>query len=160
MAEMTMPCLYGRVTKSNALNTLLAYITRQSTLNKLMESGINVFADAAGTTLRPALDILSDVVERWQDNAEAMPMTLVEIADEMGVMSEEMSEIIGLTDEWTQMQKLELEQINSRCKKKELPYCSYEKLCHGTRSCCEHARFRELFNGTKCKDNGNSGKKI
>lgn len=94
----------------NALNTLLAYLTRQSTLNKMMEAGINVFADAAGTTLRPALDILNEVVERWQDNAESMPMAMVEIADEMGVMSEEMAEIIGLTDEWTQLQKLELEQ--------------------------------------------------
>ena len=69
-----------------------------------------MFADAANTKLRPAMDLLVEISEKWNDNAEQMPMALVDIADEMGVMSEEMAEIIGLEEEWTQLQKLDLEQ--------------------------------------------------
>ena len=93
----------------NALNTILAYITRQSTLNVLMESGIEVFADAAHTKLRPAMELLFEVSEKWMDKAEQMPAALLDIADEMGVMSEEMAEIMGMEEDWTDLQKINIE---------------------------------------------------
>jgi len=93
----------------NALNTILSYITRQSTLNKLMESGVNVFADTAGTKLRPAMELLVEISDKWNDISEDNQLALVDLAESMGMMSEEMAEMAGLQEEWTQLQKLDLE---------------------------------------------------
>lgn len=93
----------------NAVNTILSFIVRQETINKLMESGIEVFADAAQTKLRPAIELISDIAEKWGDKAEEMPDQLLEIAEQMGLMSEEMSEVAGLQEEWTDLQKIDIE---------------------------------------------------
>ncbi|NLZ50748.1 MAG: phage tail tape measure protein, partial [Rikenellaceae bacterium] len=93
----------------NAVNTILSFIVRQKTINKLMESGIEVFADAAQTKLRPAIELISDIAEKWGDKAEEMPDQLLEIAEQMGLMSEEMSEVAGLQEEWTDLQKIDIE---------------------------------------------------
>ena len=92
------------------MNTILSYITRQSTLNKLMASGIEVFEDAAQTKLRPAIDIMTDVTDKWLDNAEQMPKELIDIADSMGLFEEELADVVGLQEEWTDLQKIEIEQ--------------------------------------------------
>jgi hypothetical protein len=94
----------------NAMNTILSYITRQSTLNKLMASGVEVFEDAAQTKLRPALEIMTDVTDKWLDNAEQMPKELIDIADSMGLFEEELADVVGLQEEWTDLQKIEIEQ--------------------------------------------------
>ncbi len=94
----------------NAMNTILSYITRQSTLNKLMASGVEVFEDAAQTKLRPALEIMTDVTDKWLDNAEQMPKELIDIADSMGLFEEELADVVGLQEEWTDLQKVEIEQ--------------------------------------------------
>ena len=94
----------------NAMNTILSYITRQSTLNKLMASGVEVFEDAAQTKLRPALEIMADVTDKWLDNAEQMPKELIDIADSMGLFEEELADVVGLHEEWTDLQKIEIEQ--------------------------------------------------
>lgn len=93
----------------NALNTIMAFLVRQQTLNKLMESGIEVFADAAQTKLRPAIEILNDIVERWGDNAEEMPDVLLDLAEKTGILSEEIAEAVGLQEEWNDLQKIDIE---------------------------------------------------
>ena len=82
---------------------------RQMTINKLMESGIEVFADAAQTKLRPAMEILADIAAKWSDNVEDMPEQLLEIAEQTGFLSEEMAELAGLQQEWTDLQKIDIE---------------------------------------------------
>jgi TP901 family phage tail tape measure protein len=103
----------------NAMNTILSYITRQSTLNKLAQAGIATFADEARTKLRPAVDIMGDIVEKWQDNAEAMPEALIEMADSMGMFSEEMAEMVDLQGEWTDLQKIEVEQATAGVRRRQ-----------------------------------------
>ena len=103
----------------NAMNTILSYITRQYTLNKLAKAGIATFADEARTKLRPAVDIMADIVEKWQDNAEAMPEALVEMADSMGMFSEEMAEMVDLQGEWTDLQKIEVEQATAGVRRRQ-----------------------------------------
>lgn len=93
----------------NAVNTILSFIMRQMTINKLMESGIEVFADAAQTKLRPAMEILADIAAKWSDNVEDMPEQLLEIAEQTGFLSEEMAELAGLQQEWTDLQKIDIE---------------------------------------------------
>jgi TP901 family phage tail tape measure protein len=94
----------------NAMNTILSYITRQSTLNKLMAAGIEVFEDAATEKLRPALEMIGDVVAQWQDDAAALPQAFVDIADEMDLFNEELAEAVGMYEEWTDLQKVDIEQ--------------------------------------------------
>ncbi len=93
----------------NAANTIFSFITRQKTLNELTESGINVFADAANTKLRPAMDILSEIVAKWSDNADSMPDSLVELAEKTGLLSEEMADLVDMQQEWTDLQKIDIE---------------------------------------------------
>jgi len=93
----------------NAANTIFSFITRQKTLNELMESGINVFADAANTKLRPAMDILSEIVAKWSDNVDSMPDSLVELAEKTGILSEEMANLVDMQQEWTDLQKIDIE---------------------------------------------------
>ncbi len=93
----------------NATNTMLSFLVRQQTINKLMESGIEVFADAAQTKLRPALEMLTDIADKWGNSADQMPDQLLDIAEQMGLMSEEMAEVVGLQEEWTDLQKIDIE---------------------------------------------------
>lgn len=101
----------GRTGKEvgTAASTILSYIVRQDTLNKLMESGISVFADAAQTELRPALDILSEFARKWSDDVSEIPDQLLEIAEQAGLMTEEMASAVDMQEEWTDLQKIDLE---------------------------------------------------
>ena len=94
----------------NALNTIFSYITRQSTLNKMVDSGIDVFADKATGKLKPAMQLLTEFTERWSGSVESMPDELVNTADSMGLMTEEMAGMVGMEKEWTDIQKIDLEQ--------------------------------------------------
>lgn len=93
----------------NAAATILSYITRQTTLNKLMEAGIEVFADAAQTKLRPAMDILTDFANQWSENVSDVPEQLVQIAEEAGLLTEEMAGLVDMQAEWNDLQKIDLE---------------------------------------------------
>jgi hypothetical protein len=94
----------------NALNTIFSYITRQATLNKMAAAGIDIYADSTKTKLKPAMQLLTDFAERWSDSAEDMPEELINMADSMGLLSEEMAVAVGLEEEWTELQKIGLEQ--------------------------------------------------
>ena len=94
----------------NALNTIFSYITRQSTLNKMAAAGIDIYADSTKTKLKPAMQLLTEFAERWSDSAEDMPEELVDIAESMGLLSEEMEIAAEVGEEWTELQKIGLEQ--------------------------------------------------
>jgi TP901 family phage tail tape measure protein len=94
----------------NALNTIFSYITRQATLNKMAAAGIDIYADSTKTKLKPAMQLLTEFAERWSDSAEDMPEELVDIAESMGLLSEEMEIAAEVGEEWTELQKIGLEQ--------------------------------------------------
>lgn len=87
----------------NALKSILSYIQRPDSLKAFESLGIEVFADKATQTLRPMMDILTDMANKWNDASTSMQNAFMKAADGAGLMSEELALAIGASDEYNEV---------------------------------------------------------
>lgn len=92
----------GRTGKEvgNAFKSILSYIQRESSLKIFESAGISVYANEATGELRPMMDILSDMAERWGSMGDEAVDALVKSADEAQLFSEEMAAVMGVEEEY------------------------------------------------------------
>jgi TP901 family phage tail tape measure protein len=92
----------------NAFKSIMAYIQRPESLKLFDSMGIKVYADEATGALMPMMDILQQMSDKWNSNAEAqnnMIDTLVKSGDAAQMLSEEWAIATESLDEYTQYQE-------------------------------------------------------
>jgi TP901 family phage tail tape measure protein len=94
----------------NALNSILSYIQRPSSIKTFESMGIKVFADAAKTQFRNVMDIFQDVASKWDTVGKDIQDGFIQSADDAGLFSEEMASALGLQDKWNDLQQRDLSQ--------------------------------------------------
>lgn len=99
----------GRTGKEigTALNSLITFTQKAQTDGTLEGMGISVFADAAQTELRSVMDIWGDLSERVKSGGTDFVDSLMKQLDMTDLMSEQVAEYAGLTEELAQIQELE-----------------------------------------------------
>lgn len=99
----------GRTGKEigTALNSLITFTQKAQTDGTLEGMGISVFADAAQTELRSVMDIWDDLSERVKSGGTDFVDSLMKQLDMTDLMSEQVAEYAGLTEELAQIQELE-----------------------------------------------------
>lgn len=94
----------------NALNSILSYVQRPSSIKTFESLGIQVFADAAKTQFRNVMDIFNDVASRWGTLSTDIQDGFVKAADDAGLFNEELANAIGTQEEWNDLQQRDLSQ--------------------------------------------------
>jgi len=89
----------------NALNTILTYASRPSTVNTLEAAGISFFADEARTKFRNLYDILNDVNIKWNELGETAQQELEQMVKDTGLITDEMANAVTQQEEWNDLQK-------------------------------------------------------
>ena len=99
----------GRTGKEigTALNSLITFTQKAQTDGTLEGMGIAVFADAAQTELRSVMDIWGDLSEKVKSGGTDFVDSLMKQLDMTDLMSEQVAEYAGLTEELAQIQELE-----------------------------------------------------
>lgn len=99
----------GRTGKEigTALNSLIAFTQKAQTDGTLEGMGISIFADAAQTELRSVMDIWGDLSEKVKSGGTDFVDSLMKQLDMTDLMSEQVAEYAGLTEELAQIQELE-----------------------------------------------------
>lgn len=99
----------GRTGKEigTALNSLITFTQKAQTDGTLEGMGISVFADAAQTELRSVMSIWEDLSERVKSGGTDFVDSLMKQLDMTDLMSEQVAEYAGLTEELSQIQELE-----------------------------------------------------
>ena len=99
----------GRTGKEigTALNSLITFTQKAQTDGTLEGMGISVFADAAQTELRSVMDIWDDLSEKVKSGGTDFVDSLMKQLDMTDLMSEQVAEYAGLTEELAQIQELE-----------------------------------------------------
>lgn len=99
----------GRTGKEigTALNSLITFTQKAQTDGTLEGMGISVFADAAQTELRSVMDIWGDLSEKVKSGGTDLVDSLMKQLDMTDLMSEQVAEYAGLTEELAQIQELE-----------------------------------------------------
>lgn len=99
----------GRTGKEigTALNSLITFTQKAQTDGTLEGMGISVFADAAQTELRSVMDIWGDLSEKVKSGGTDFVDSLMKQLDMTDLMSEQVAEYAGLTEELAQIQELE-----------------------------------------------------
>ena len=99
----------GRTGKEigTALNSLIAFTQKAQTDGTLEGMGISIFADAAQTELRSVMDIWGDLSEMVKSGGTDFVDSLMKQLDMTDLMSEQVAEYAGLTEELAQIQELE-----------------------------------------------------
>ena len=89
----------------NALNSILSYIQRPSSLNILESMGIQTFADEAKTEFRDVMEIFDELATRWKDpsTTESAKSALMAGAEANGLFTEELAATMDMYDEYTSM---------------------------------------------------------
>lgn len=104
----------GRTGKEvgNALNTIISYMQRTSSINVMEKMGINVFADEAKTQFVNVLDLFEQISQKWNDPnvSEGLKKQFEDVANEAGLFNEELAVAVGLQDEYNDLQKRDLAQ--------------------------------------------------
>jgi len=94
----------------NALNSILSYIQRPSSIKTLEGLGIQVFADEARTQFRNVMETFADIAARWPEFSAQVQDGFVKAAEEAGLYSEELANAIGLQGEWNDLQQRDIAQ--------------------------------------------------
>jgi len=94
----------------NALNSILSYIQRQSSINLLESLGIEVFADKTTKEFRNVMDIFKDISTNWGSLSKDVKDGFVEAADEAGLFNEELAVALGHQEEWNNLQQRDVSQ--------------------------------------------------
>lgn len=99
----------GRTGKEvgNALNTIITYTQKAQMDGTLEGLGFNVYADAAKTQLKSVIDVWKDLSKAVTSGNEEVVNALMEQTDMTALMSEEMAEYAGLSDQLREIQELE-----------------------------------------------------
>jgi len=104
----------GRTGKEvgNALNTIISYIQRGSSINVMEKMGIKVFADEAKTQFVNVLELFEQISQKWKDPtvSAALKQQFEEVANEAGLFNEELAVAVGLQEEYNDLQKRDLAQ--------------------------------------------------
>ena len=83
----------------NALNSILSYTTRQTSINTLESLGIPMFTDESRAQFRNAMDIYRDIAASWDSFSKDIQDGFVASADDAGLFNEELASAIGLQEE-------------------------------------------------------------
>ncbi|HUH58422.1 MAG TPA: hypothetical protein VL020_07990, partial [Pseudomonadales bacterium] len=94
----------------NALNSILSYTTRQTSINTLESLGIPMFTDESRAQFRNAMDIYRDIAASWDSFSKDIQDGFVASADDAGLFNEELASAIGLQEEWNDVQKRDVSQ--------------------------------------------------
>ena len=94
----------------NALNSIISYVQRPSSIKVLEGLGIQVFADKAKTQFRNVMLTFQDVASRWDTLAPAIQDGFVKSADDAGLYNEELANAIGTQEEWNDLQQRDISQ--------------------------------------------------
>ena len=94
----------------NALNSILSYIQRPKSIETLEKLGIQVFSDKARTQFRNVMLIFQDIAARWDTLSADIQDGFVKAADDAGLYSEELANVIGLQEEWNDLQQRDISQ--------------------------------------------------
>lgn len=97
----------------NALNSILSYIQRPSSIKTLENLGIDMFADKAKTQFRNVMHIFQDVASKWNTASDSIRDSFVQSADDAGLFSEEMATALGLQEEWNDLQTRDIAQASA-----------------------------------------------
>ncbi len=108
----TMREATGRTGKEvgNALNSILSFMQRPTALKAFETQGIAVFADEARTQFRNVIEIFDEMSAKWPKMGEATRDIFVEQAEAAGLYTEEMSEMVGLQEQYNDLQQRDLSQ--------------------------------------------------
>src|SRR5690606_28541537 len=84
--------------------------------------GIAVFEDATSGKLRPILDVIADIADRWED-ADAVSQQVVdslyEQAEAAGLITEEVAELVNAHEAWTDLQRRDLIQSAAQTRRRQ-----------------------------------------
>jgi hypothetical protein len=94
----------------NALNSILSFMQRPVAIKRFETEGIRVFADEARTQFRNVIEIFDEMSAKWPTMSPEAQDIFAEQAEQAGLYSEEMAEVIGLQKEWTGIQQRDLSQ--------------------------------------------------
>ncbi len=97
----------------NALNSILSYIQRPSSIKALESLGINMFADEAKTQFRSVMEIFQDVSSKWNTASNQIKDSFIQSADDAGLFSEELATALGLQEEWNDLQQRDIAQASA-----------------------------------------------
>jgi hypothetical protein len=102
----------GRTGKEvgNALNSILSFMQRDKAIDTFESMGIAVFADEARTQFRNVIEIFDEMAAKWPQMGEAAKQAFTTEAEAAGLFSEEMSEAVGMQEQWNDMQQRDLSQ--------------------------------------------------
>lgn len=102
----------GRTGKEvgNALNSILSFMQRPVAIKAFETEGIQVFADTARTEFRNVIDIFGEMAQKWPQMSEASRNAMADQAEAAGLYSEEMAKVVGLEQQYTDIQQRDLSQ--------------------------------------------------
>lgn len=99
----------------NAFKSILAYIQRPESLKLFDSMGIEVYADKATGALKPMVDILQQMSDKWNEGEatqNSMIDTLVKSGDAAQLLSEEWATATGTMDEYNEYLEAQAEAQN------------------------------------------------
>lgn len=97
----------------NALNSILSYIQRPTSIRTLEGMGISMFADEAKTQFRNVLEIFKDIAVNWNTLSADIQDGFVQAADDAGLFNEELAAALGTQEEWNDLQKRDIAQASA-----------------------------------------------
>jgi len=108
----TMREASGRTGKEvgNALNSILSFIQRPKSIEAFEKEGIAIFTDKTRTQFRNVIEIFDDLAKRWPKMSDATRDMFVAAAEEAGLYSEELAEVVGMQKQLTDIQQRDLSQ--------------------------------------------------
>lgn len=92
----------------NALKSILTFTQREKSIDVLERLGIRVYADELKTQFRPVWDIFQDIAARWDTASKEIQDGFIAAADDAGLMSDELTNLIGIGEKWTDVQKRDI----------------------------------------------------
>ncbi|MDU5081223.1 phage tail tape measure protein [uncultured Tissierella sp.] len=94
----------------NALKSILVFTQRDKSIDVLKSLGISSFTDELETNFRPAWEIFQDISSKWDSASKDIQDGFVKAADDAGLLSGEITELIGMGETWTDVQKRDIAQ--------------------------------------------------
>lgn len=92
----------GRTGKEvgNALNSIISYIQRPKSRDVFESLGIKVYADEAKTQIRPILDVIADMSQKWKEMGEGFVDTMMKNSEATDLFSEDLAIATGAEEEY------------------------------------------------------------
>lgn len=97
----------------NAFKSILSYTQRPSAINTFESLGISVFADAAKTQFKSAMDIFEQIAAKWDSSSAEIQDGFINAADDAGLLSDEVMKLAGSGETWNDIQQRDLAQSAS-----------------------------------------------